>query len=105
VTLTFTLIKISQLHRSIPVDGRCSLLSTLQVDGIVSSAYLVHISELTFVSRNSLLRVNAGYVKSAADPLVRPLIRSNAVLGALNIALVVQVSVSNISASTTSVHS
>ena len=39
VTLIFTLIKISQLHRSIPLRARSSLLTTLQADGIISLAY------------------------------------------------------------------
>lgn len=42
VTLTFTLIKISRLHHSIPLHARSSLLSTLQVDGIVFLARSRH---------------------------------------------------------------
>jgi len=60
LTLTLTLIKISQLHHSIPLRARSSLLSTLQVDGI-----------LYFVSMLVLGALNVGLVVQASSPQLR----------------------------------
>lgn len=60
LTLTFTLIKISQLHNSIPLNGRSPLLSTLQIDGI-----------LYFVSTLVLGALNIGFIVQVSSPQLR----------------------------------
>lgn len=60
LTLIFTLIKISQLHRSLPKHARCSLLSTLQLDGI-----------LYFLSMLVLGAMNIGLIVQVSSPQLR----------------------------------
>lgn len=60
LTLTFTLIKISHLHNSIPLNGRSPLLSALQIDGI-----------LYFVSTLVLGALNIGLIVQVSSPQLR----------------------------------